>query len=200
MKEQQTNETVSAGRCCLDRMVRRQPQSQKFKLRRGGTHVARATKPRACGMDCCSPVLRPDAGLPQASLALQSVPTAARVCVFTTSVPSPNRSEFGNGPSMWSNDPGEAQRPGAPPRLEQWRSKTRNDQNCNGGALLPPPSCSLTSIHVPCDNSQRIPPQDEYGGNHANCGQHRHEEQTLPSGLIAICAIKQPQNRYGEGR
>jgi hypothetical protein len=38
-----------------------------------------------------------------------------------------------------ANDQGEAQCPGAPRRLEQWRSKTHHDQNCNGGALLPRP-------------------------------------------------------------
>jgi hypothetical protein len=35
------------------------------------------------------------------------------------------------------NDPGEALFPGAPPPLEQWCSETWDEQNCNGGALLP---------------------------------------------------------------
>jgi hypothetical protein len=44
------------------------------------------------------------------------------------------------------NDPGEAQRPGAPPRLQQWHSETYHHQNGNGGALLPPAFGSVSLL------------------------------------------------------
>jgi hypothetical protein len=61
------------------------------------------------------------------------------------------------------------------------------------------PGGSLISVHVPCDNSKRIPPQDEYGGNHAKDGQSGHEEQTPPPCLITICVMKQPKDCDSEG-